>query len=391
MLYTKQCVLFVSMQIVEILTNRYVLLIHIHYTFLIEHDYFLCLQLQKILKFIVEKQKANHLTSFNPNSAIFICNRWDLVPDSEKDLVFSDTLLKLSRCWPDLKTDQVFCMSTIKSWNTLQAGYVTDELNSLLQGINKLLPISLHMKLQYSYRWIEHLLSRTLHHISSYLAKTRFSAQELQARQKTADLRLHKVEKESDMIMKNLDKQLDKFNRKIAQSLSDYLQTDEAKVKISCWQLQQLPHATSEDVWTDIEAEIDSVIEKSLLNILRSWDERNKLFLNSQRELYFMFKRDFLIVESQLESIENMMESGDNWSLSEKNDEEMNNFISLIDSVNMSDGIFSDLNLSTLQKIALGIAAPVLLPIAIGMYGIRLFVIEIRFFISLNILNIPLF
>ena len=48
------------------------------------------------------------------------------------------------------------------------------------------------------------------HHVSGYLAKTRISAAELQARQKATEMRLHKVEKESEAIMKKLEKQLDK-------------------------------------------------------------------------------------------------------------------------------------------------------------------------------------
>ena len=211
---------------------------------------------------------------------------------------------------------------------------------------------------------MEHFINRSLHHVSSYLTKTRISFTELQARQKAADLRLHKVEHEADVIMKGLDKQLDKFNRKIATALSAYLKTDQTRNKITCWQLQQLPLAKTEDTWVEVEAEIDAVIEKRLLDILRDWDDKEKMFQEAQKELYYLFKKEFIVVENQLESIEHMTQC-DDWSLSDKSEEEITRFISLIDSISMSEGLF-DFNFNMLQKIALGIAAPVLLPIAVG-------------------------
>ncbi len=80
-------------------------------------------------------------------------------------------------------------------------------------------------------RWLEHFLGRSLHHVSSYLARTRLSATELEVRHNMTELRLHRVEKEADLIMKRLDRQLEKGIHKVAKNLSDFLKSEEARVR----------------------------------------------------------------------------------------------------------------------------------------------------------------
>ena len=83
-------------------------------------------QLQRILKHIVERQRHVSFSHFDPRAAIFVCNRWDLVPDEEKEAVLDDTFLKLSRSWPELDKSQIFPMATLKGMcqnlNHLQTG-----------------------------------------------------------------------------------------------------------------------------------------------------------------------------------------------------------------------------------------------------------------------------
>lgn len=72
---------------------------------------FLQLQLQKILKHIAEKQQRDLYGSFNPRAAMFVCNRWDLVPVPERETVLKDTIRKLSRSWPNMDKCQVLFIS----------------------------------------------------------------------------------------------------------------------------------------------------------------------------------------------------------------------------------------------------------------------------------------
>ena len=119
-----------------------------------------------------------------------------------------------------------------------------------------------------------------------------------------------------------------------------------------------------DDLWMDVEADLDVIIEKRLTELLRDWDEANRLFQNIHNDLLNAFKEEFLVLESQLNSIEHLIQS-DDISLSDKSDEEMAKYLSLTANIDTSDGLF-DFNLNNWQKIALGIVAPVLVPVALG-------------------------
>lgn len=212
-------------------------------------------------------------------------------------------------------------------------------------------------------RWLEHLLNRSLHHVSAYLAKTRLSAQELHARHKLMQLRLHRVEKESETIMKKLDKRLDKSLRSTARQLASFLKNDDTRLRLASWRPDELPAAHDDDLWMDVETELDCLIERRLAEVLREWDESARLFRGVHQELLTAFKEEFLVLESQLTNIEHLMRSEDDVSLADKSDDEMTKYLSLVDNVDTSEGLF---NLNTLQKIALGIVAPVLVPVALG-------------------------
>ena len=94
-----------------------------------------------------------------------------------------------------------------------------------------------------------------------------------------------------------------------------------------------------------------------------------------QGDLFNTFKEEFLILESQLCNIEQLIQN-DDMSLSDKSDEEATKYMSISDNVDTSENLF-DFNLTTLQKIALGFAAPVLVPVAMGRYMLRVEIIDV--------------
>ena len=51
---------------------------------------------------------------FNSDSTMFVCNRWDMVPESDKEAVKRDTQQKLTRFYTNLKQSQVHFMSMLE-------------------------------------------------------------------------------------------------------------------------------------------------------------------------------------------------------------------------------------------------------------------------------------
>ncbi|XP_066265459.1 uncharacterized protein [Branchiostoma lanceolatum] len=105
---------------------------------------------------------------FDPESAMFICNKWDTVLPRDQDKLKKSTLEKLSEMWPGLKEEsQVFFASTRKA---LGLGRIlSEDFIKVLDGLDLLLPKSLDIKLETQHRLLTRLLSAALTHINVQL------------------------------------------------------------------------------------------------------------------------------------------------------------------------------------------------------------------------------
>ena len=51
---------------------------------------------------------------FNSDSTLVVCNKWEMVPEKDRDWVRSDTYQKLTKHFQDLKESQVHYMSIVQ-------------------------------------------------------------------------------------------------------------------------------------------------------------------------------------------------------------------------------------------------------------------------------------
>lgn len=72
----------------------------------------------KIFKKQLELEQKGLLQQFDPECAIFVCNKWDQVPDREDEMVWKDIAKKLQANWPTKRNmdiaGQMFKMSVTK-------------------------------------------------------------------------------------------------------------------------------------------------------------------------------------------------------------------------------------------------------------------------------------
>ena len=57
------------------------------------------------------KQGEEEGWQLNPRSAIFVANKWDMVPKSERDEITKDVYSQLQKIWGGLNESQVFFLS----------------------------------------------------------------------------------------------------------------------------------------------------------------------------------------------------------------------------------------------------------------------------------------
>ena len=81
--------------------------------------------------------------------AMYVCNKWDLVPDKEIKHFKNYVIKKLTSWWPGLDPEtQIIHMSTTKANTAQKHGFITEDFSSLINGIRSMVLNSIDSKLE---------------------------------------------------------------------------------------------------------------------------------------------------------------------------------------------------------------------------------------------------
>ncbi|XP_077981433.1 uncharacterized protein LOC144436502 [Glandiceps talaboti] len=304
-------------------------------------------RLQKLLRSVSTSGQGSQLRTFDPKSAIFVCNKWDQVPDNEEDLVKADTLTKLRSCWDGLEDNQVFYVSSSKTEGSLRAvGFPTGDFDKLLDGIQRLLPISLKYKLQCFFDWLIHLMSRSALQLRTKLYNANLSADDMAVRYKYVQERLVKCSGDAETIFSELEENLHQKKKEIVDSLRKYLLED-CMDAITHWTETDAIDSKSID---GIEKHSRTTILKRIEGLIYEWDGDNQWFRNTRQELQENFSVKFGLLEDYLSEVEDAMAVGRGFELKPFGDKEQ---------------LPHSKSMATSTKIAIGASAPILVPLAL--------------------------
>ena len=86
---------------------------------------------------------------FPSECALFVCNKWDQVPEKETEYVKSHVVNKLKSCWPGLDPEsQIIYMSTRKASKALNHGFITEDFFSLMNDLRSMVLKSIETRLE---------------------------------------------------------------------------------------------------------------------------------------------------------------------------------------------------------------------------------------------------
>ncbi|XP_066272439.1 uncharacterized protein [Branchiostoma lanceolatum] len=263
-------------------------------------------RLQNLLKMISEKKDGDWLHHFNPEAAIFVCNKWDQVPGKEADEVNHDTWKKLKRCWPGIKEHQLYYLSAKTAFSQFRAaGILTKDFEELTHGIEELLPASLHNRLESTYKWLSNLLKRSAFCQRVQICSALMSADQRQREYLDIMDRIDKLESRAEAVMKGLEKELNTSVRQAIESLETYLINE--KQTITRWTEQEAPTAKDFSV---INEETANLIRQRLQTVVNCWKDSTRPFQKIQDDLMRRFQEEFRPVEDQVAAIRVAMEHG---------------------------------------------------------------------------------
>ena len=109
-------------------------------------------QLEKLLE-EVRKVTLNEKGEFSSKSALFVCNKWDQIPQKEIEEVKKYVIRKLEKCWLGLVPEsQIIYMSAKKAIDAQKLGIITNDFLSLMNGIRSTVMKSIEARLESYWR-----------------------------------------------------------------------------------------------------------------------------------------------------------------------------------------------------------------------------------------------
>ena len=110
------------------------------------------LQLEKLLE-EVRKVTLNEKGEFSSKSALFVCNKWDQIPQKEIEEVKKYVIRKLEKCWPGrVPESQIIYMSAKKAIDAQKLGIIANDFLSLMNGIRSTVMKSIEARLESYWR-----------------------------------------------------------------------------------------------------------------------------------------------------------------------------------------------------------------------------------------------
>ncbi|XP_035668158.1 uncharacterized protein LOC118410507 isoform X2 [Branchiostoma floridae] len=313
-------------------------------------------RLGDLLQALTHDRDPDQPPMFDPKSAIFVCNKWDMVPPKEAGEVWDDTIRKLKCCWPELDESQVFKISAKKAaLARSQANYITKDFEKLLNGLQDLLPTGLRAKVELNYRWLTYLLDRSSFHLRVMLGN--ILGQEipdLEKQRSSVNARLKKLREAASSAERKMRLYLQKRVDYAVKDLRLYLTSDEIRTWLHQWDDKELP---DNDSWTVVEHLTKKLVEQGIQQAISTWDQHREFFSKLRSELMQQFRTEFNLVEMDIADIEEKMVIASQRVMPSATGHRVGNSVFYPE--------YSTGGLTIGQKIALGAASPLVIPIGV--------------------------
>ncbi|XP_068736761.1 uncharacterized protein [Montipora capricornis] len=239
--------------------------------------------------------------------ALFVCNKWDQVPDKEAEEVRTHIVRNLQRCWPGLDpASQIICISTLNATKQQNQGIGTDEFSFLMEGIKSMVLKGIQCRLEIHWRWLDVLLSRIILQAKAFVSNASKDKPEVffKMMRKICD-RLVGLDRWQTQEMEELERD---FNTRVdgaIMELSKYLSTEEVKKRFTSWTLDDVPKA--ERFWEATENQMRKVLSARMRGIIEQWEEDNQVFSKARNSLLKRFQVHYNFVEEQLWNLQNVI------------------------------------------------------------------------------------
>ncbi|XP_068686340.1 mitofusin-1-like [Montipora foliosa] len=280
---------------------------------------------------------------FPSKCALFVCNKWDQVPEKEAKEVKNHVVRNLKRCWPGLDPEkQVIYISTMNATKGQNLGIITEEFSYMMEGIKSMVLKSIECRLEIHWRWLENLLSRIIFQAKAYVSNTFKDRRKVLLKITKIIQRLVVIESQQNEVIADLKEYLNERVNIAVKQLSEHLSTEEVRKRFTSWTLDDVPKA--KDSWESTENQIERVLSGRLREFIEQWEEDKGVFSNARESLLKHFQRRYDFVEEQLRNLQSEV---------------------IADNTGDPQTCSSDFSFTATEKVAIGVLSPIWVPLGL--------------------------
>ncbi|KAL9963750.1 hypothetical protein ACROYT_G027284 [Oculina patagonica] len=300
-------------------------------------------RLEKLLEDVRKVTLDGQEESVSSQCALFVCNKWDHVPEKEVEEVKNHVVKKLKKCWPGISPEsQIIHISTKNASVAQNLGIITEEFSVLMDGIRSMVLKSIGARLEMHWKWLDYLLSRIIYQAKAFVMNASRDHEEVARKMALIVLRLDMIDKQQTQVMEELHNYLKDRVDKAVQKLSEYLKSDGVRARFTSWTLDEVPK--TESSWEVTKSNIAKVLESRLREIIEHWEEENQVFSDARESLLQHFQQRYSFVEGQLRNLQGAVTNDD---------------------PDVPESTPPVQTLSTTEKFAIGVLSPILVPLTL--------------------------
>ncbi|KAH3777653.1 uncharacterized protein LOC127844925 isoform X2 [Dreissena polymorpha] len=270
-------------------------------------------RLLNLLKIVIEQQRSRsdltgRHTTFDPKSALFVCNRVDLVSKDELEKVKKNAIEKLSACWPSFDESQVVFFSTEKALRDVQADtdYINDNYKQLLDALKDLFISALEKRVKSSYKWIESVLKRSDHYLRTIVKRLDMTDMDLNEKSEVTLKKLQNLQKKSQWVLQELNDKVDTKARELNEVMKSVVKTPKCMEYLtSNWSTRDVPDVDGGlGDWQWIRTRIQEAFFDRLMTYIEIWEREEEIVDGIESDIACEVKAKLDILQDELDGIE---------------------------------------------------------------------------------------
>lgn len=251
------------------------------------------------------KTVVNSCEEFSPDTSLFIANKWEHIPDSDKAAVQEDIFQKLSRVYPGIKQKQVQYMSVTKAYQmAMQHKCRLKEHELLIANVTQeLIPNSLRQGMVSHYWWLSAYLTRAAYLIRVSSVQHAMTEEELKKQREELKNRIEELQKNTDTNLNHLKEKVEFEIYKITNALKEVLRSRDMLDRLCNWE-DKYDCPSVHKKWKHTADDAAVKISDRVTRLVDNWQKENGVLSLIDNEIISVFTKEMGLMEHQVRELE---------------------------------------------------------------------------------------